>query len=152
MVDARRQEGPYHLLLYDGECGFCHAAVRFVLARDRRGVFRFVALQSAVAASELAPFGGLPSDLTTLYVIENHRGGTPALHSRAAAVWVIARSLGWPWIAITFLRVLPARWLDAAYDVVARHRHAFLGRSDACVVPLPRDRERFLDSDGAASR
>ena len=140
------QEDPHHLLLYDGECGFCHGAVRFVLAHDRRAAFRFAALQSAVAAAQLARFGGVPTDLGTFYVIERYRSARPLLHSRGGAVLVVAASLGWPWRAITVLRALPRRWLDAAYDLIARHRHRILGGADACVVPSPGDRERFLDS------
>ena len=150
MSDRKRQEKPHHLLLYDGECGFCHGAVRFVLARDPRGAFRFAALQSPAAVAELVPFGGRPADLTTFYVIESYRGGRSALHRRAGAVLVVAEALGWPWIAVTVLRMLPRRWLDAAYGVVARHRHRILGRADACVVPRPQDRERFLDSGGVS--
>ena len=152
MNDDGRQEGRHHLLLYDGECGFCHGAVRFVLARDRRGLFRFAALQSAAAAAALAPFGGRPADLTSFYVIERYRGGTPALHCRAGAVWVVAQVLGWPWRLVTVLRLLPQPWLDAAYDMVARHRHRIVGTADACLVPGPGDRARFLDAGGESPR
>ena len=87
MADATTQ-GP-HLLLYDGECGFCHWAVRFVLARDRKGLFHFAALQSAAAARVLAPFGGRPADLTTFYVLSNYKGRAPVLRSRSAAAFVV---------------------------------------------------------------
>jgi len=152
MSDPKRQEGARHLLLYDGKCGFCNGAVRFVLARDRRRAFRFAALQSAPAAAELARCGRPPADLTTLVVIERYQSSEPRLHDRAGAVLVVARALGWPWNVITVLAMLPRRWLDAAYDVVARHRHRIPGQADACVVPRPEDRERFLDSGGASRR
>jgi predicted DCC family thiol-disulfide oxidoreductase YuxK len=145
MADAMVQ-GP-HLLLYDGECGFCHWAVRFVLARDRKGAFHFAALQSAAAAKALAPFGGRPADLTTFYVLSNYRGRAPVLQSRSAAAFIVTDTLGWPWRALSALRVLPRAWADAAYDLVARHRHTILGREDACIVPSPEHRARFLDAD-----
>jgi len=141
----------HHLMLYDGECGFCSAAVQFVLARDRRAVFHFLALQSQVAAEVLAPFGGRPADLTTFYVLEDYRGARPVLRARATAALVTARALGWPWSMAAVFRVLPRPWLDAAYDLVARHRHGILGTVDACLVPRPEDRARFLDSGGAPS-
>ena len=36
-------------LVYDGACASCHAVVRFVLARDRRGTMRFAARAGAYA-------------------------------------------------------------------------------------------------------
>jgi predicted DCC family thiol-disulfide oxidoreductase YuxK len=146
------QAEPHHLLLYDGECGFCHAVVRFVLAHDRRRAFRFAALQSAAAGAALAPFGGRPADLSTFYVIQDHRGDTPALHSRSGAALFVAQSLGWPWSMTNVFRVLPRPWRDAAYAIVARHRHRILGPAEACLLPGPEDRDRFLDAGEGAPR
>lgn len=147
-----RDEAALHLLLYDGECGLCHRTVRFVLARDRRRVFRFAALQGPVAAAELARLGGGAVDPSTIHVIERFRGDRPVLHMRGRAALVVAGALGWPWSVLTVLRVLPRGWLDAAYDLVARHRHGFFGRTDGCLVPGPEERERFLDDPGASPR
>jgi predicted DCC family thiol-disulfide oxidoreductase YuxK len=141
-----RQAEPHHLLLYDGECGFCHAAVRFVLARDRRRTFQFAALQSAAADAALAPFGGRPADLSTFYVIESFRGGRASLHARSDAALFVAVALGWPWRMAGVFRVLPRAWRDALYNVVARHRHRILGPAEACLLPGPDDRDRFLDA------
>jgi predicted DCC family thiol-disulfide oxidoreductase YuxK len=148
MSDRNAQEESFWLLLYDGQCGLCHEAVRFVLARDRRRVFRFAALRGEAAAQALAPFGGPPRDLTTFYVIEPAGG----LRSRALAALAVAQALGWPWRAAAVLRALPTAWLDAGYDLVARHRHALFGRRDACFVPAPEDRDRFLDAAGEPGR
>jgi predicted DCC family thiol-disulfide oxidoreductase YuxK len=152
MRDRREQAKGSHLLLYDGECGFCHWMVRFVLTRDRRAVFQFAALQSETAARELEPFGGRPVDLTTSYVIENYRSNDPVLRIKGSAMLLVANVLGWPWSAAGVLHFLPSSWLDAAYDLLARHRHEILGRTEACIVPRPQDRERFLNSGGAPAR
>lgn len=149
MRDGIEQGTGAHLLLYDGACGFCNRMVRFVLAHDRRGVFRFAALQGAVAARELGRLGGLPQELGTFQVIEDYRGDRPRLLRRSAAACMVATSLGWPWRAAAALQVLPAAWLDAAYDVVARHRHQLAGRRDACPIPTPDHRARFLDAPEA---
>ena len=138
-------EAGRHLLLYDGECGFCHAVVRFVLEWDRRAVFEFAALQGVVADRALARFGARPADLTTFYVIERHRTDRPVLRSRSAAALLVARALGWPWSVTCVLEILPRAWRDAAYDRIARHRHLMLGRAEACFVPRPEHRARFLD-------
>ncbi|PKN39805.1 MAG: hypothetical protein CVU63_14125, partial [Deltaproteobacteria bacterium HGW-Deltaproteobacteria-20] len=38
---------PPPIVLFDGECGLCHASVRFVVERDDRALFRFAPLDSA---------------------------------------------------------------------------------------------------------
>lgn len=129
-----------HLLLYDGDCGFCHESVRFVLARDRSGLFRFAALQGDAAAKHLAPFGGRPATLDTLYVLEDAWGPRPLLHARSDAVLFVARALGLPW---RVLAALPRGLRDRAYDLVARHRRSLIG-TRSCPVPASAERDRFL--------
>jgi len=139
------QSEKHHLVLYDGECGFCSAWVQFILGRDELGLFHFAALQSAAAAAELEPFGGRPADLTTFYVIEDFRGARPKLHSRTSAVLLVTRALGWPWRVGTALRLLPRAWRDAAYDLIARNRHRLPGAPTECLLPTPEQQRRFLD-------
>jgi predicted DCC family thiol-disulfide oxidoreductase YuxK len=151
-VNTQSTQGPRrHLLLYDGECGFCHAAVQFVLARDSHGAFDFAALQSTAAAAMLTPFGGRPRELTTFYVLEDYQGTVPRLHSRSDAALSVASGLGWPWRAVTLFRLLPRALRDPLYDLVARHRHVLLGPAEACIVPRPEHRARFLDVGEARS-
>jgi len=146
------QSENHHLVLYDGECGFCSAWVQFILGRDKRGLFRFAALQSAATAAELKPFGGRPADLTTFYVIEDYRGARPKLHSRTDAVLLVAVALGWPCRLGGVFRVVPRAWRDAAYDLIARNRHRLPGAPPACLLPTPEQRKRFLDqAEGPAS-
>ena len=45
-MDGQREP----VLLYDGLCGFCDRAVRFVLRFDTQGVMRFAPLQGEFAA------------------------------------------------------------------------------------------------------
>jgi predicted DCC family thiol-disulfide oxidoreductase YuxK len=134
-----------HLILYDGVCGFCNRANRFILARDPRAVFDFVPLQSPAARSILARFGRNPEDLETFYVVANYRSGTPELESKAGASLFVAETIGWPWRAVAVLDILPRRWLDSAYDLFARHRYRLFGRYESCPLPPDGYRQRFLD-------
>jgi predicted DCC family thiol-disulfide oxidoreductase YuxK len=36
------------------------------------------------------------------------------------------------------------RWRDAAYLLLARNRYRLLGKKDACMVPTPQQRARFI--------
>lgn len=136
--------GP-HLVLYDGQCGLCHGLIQFVLPRDPGGRFHFASLQGPAAATHLARFGGVPSRLSTVYVLTNYRGDAPGCQVKARAALSILGSLGWPWRAVSWLAVFPTVWLDRGYDLVARNRHRILGRREACLMPRPEYRDRFLD-------
>lgn len=136
--------GP-HLVLYDGECGLCHGLVQFVLPRDPRGVFHFAPLQGRAAKVHLAPFGGVPARLSTVYVVSDYRTDRARCWVKGRAVMFILRRLRWPWPAFVCLGFLPTLWMDAVYDAVARHRHRVLGRPAACLMPLAEYRDRFPD-------
>src|SRR5579862_694756 len=150
-VQPENAEGP-HLLLYDGVCGLCNRLVQFVLRWDHRRLFEFAALQSGFGREVLERFGHDPSDLKTLFVVADHRGGEARVFTKARAVLFVMEGLGFPLRAFCVLGALPTRLLDFAYDLVARSRYRVFGRRDACLVPPPEVRARFLDSPGAEER
>jgi predicted DCC family thiol-disulfide oxidoreductase YuxK len=136
------------IILYDGVCGLCNRLNRFVLARDRAGRFRFAALQGPVAAEILARHGRDPRDLDTLYlVLDPGRPRERLLQKSDAALWIL-RELGGTWRLTGALRIVPLAIRDLGYDLVARTRYRVFGRYDACPVPDPRHRARFLDQSG----
>jgi len=150
MVQERAQ-GPsggsgQHLVLYDGVCGMCHRFLQFVLPRDRRGVFRFAALQSATGKAIVERSGDDSDALATFYVVENYQTPAARVLTRSRAGLFVMNALGWPWKAATLIGALPTAWLDAAYDVVARHRYRVFGKHDRCLLPRPEYRERFIDT------
>ena len=57
----------------------------------------------------------------------------------------IARHLGGTWAVLAAVgRIVPAVLRDALYNAVARTRYRVFGRYDACPLPAPEDRARFL--------
>jgi predicted DCC family thiol-disulfide oxidoreductase YuxK len=135
-------DGP--ILLHDGHCRLCDAAVQLVLALDRRQRFRFAARDSEAARARLAAVGvTLPSTGPGSVVLLD--GGRVFL--RSEAVLGIASRLGAPWSFAGIARVLPRRWRDALYDALARHRHRLGGRLATCRIPDAAVRARFLDAD-----
>ncbi len=139
------------LVLYDGVCGLCNRLNQFILKRDSGDRFRFAALQSSIAGELLRHYGRDASDLNTVYVIVNYGAPDERLLSKGRAVLFVLRTLGGIWSLARIFELLPPRFLDRLYDVVARRRYRWFGRFDACVVPQPRDRSKFLD-DGTTPR
>ncbi len=137
---------PGPVLMYDGVCGLCNRYVQFVLGRDRRRRFRFAPLQGLFATQALARHGLHPiGDPNTIVLLESPGSAFEQVHVRSDAVLAIMTGLGGPWRLVVVLRVIPRFLRDAVYDVVARFRYRFFGRFDACPVPSPSSRDRFLD-------
>ena len=134
-------EGP--LVLYDGVCNLCTWWVRFVLEHEREPTFRFAALQSAVAR-ELAVAHGhdlsTAADPESVLLVEDGR-----IYERSTAALRITRGFRWPYRWLYAFVVVPRPLRDAVYAWIARHRYRWFGRKDACLVPTPELKARFLD-------
>jgi predicted DCC family thiol-disulfide oxidoreductase YuxK len=134
------------ILLYDGVCGLCDRLVQFILRRDHKSVFRFASLQSGLAARILARQGADPRDLDAVYIVVNHEEPDGSLLDRSDAVLFVMQQLGGLWTLLApLLRIVPRPLRDRGYRLVARHRYQVFGRYEACVLPSPKDRDRFLD-------
>lgn len=127
------------ILLFDGVCNFCSGAVRFLVPRDPEGRLRFAALQSETGTEIQRRFGLDLSDLDSVVLFEGDR-----CHTKSGAVLRVARKLSGAWPLLAVLLVIPRPLRDWAYDRFAERRYRWFGRSDACLVPTPQLRERFL--------
>ncbi|MBE0565980.1 MAG: thiol-disulfide oxidoreductase DCC family protein [Krumholzibacteria bacterium] len=127
------------VVLFDGHCALCHGFVRFVLKADRGGVFRFAGLDSETGRGLRAEFGVPPGESDTVVVVADGRA-----YVRSDAVVAVAARLPWPWRALGWTARVPRAWREAGYRWVARNRFRWRPRLDACPVPPPAWRERFL--------
>jgi predicted DCC family thiol-disulfide oxidoreductase YuxK len=96
-------------------------------------------LQSPAGARMLRDFGFSPEDAKTFVLVVD---GKPYVKSDAAIR--VARYLRGGWRALGLIRVVPRSVRDWAYDAVARNRYRWFGRAEACMVPTPETRARFL--------
>lgn len=133
------------LILYDGVCGLCNGFVRFLLPRDRHDRLRFASLQSGFARDLLARHGEDARDLGTVYVVVNGRDGGVRLLRKSRAVLHVVRGLGGMWRVAALLAVCPPGLLDAGYDLVAKNRYRLFGKYEACLMPDPKWRDKFID-------
>jgi predicted DCC family thiol-disulfide oxidoreductase YuxK len=109
-------------LLYDGQCGFCHANIRLALIEDVSCRLRFASLQSRGR-----------TDLASIVLIDDR--GVEHVRSEAA-IGVLRRLGGYWWLLAQGLRLVPRRWRDFAYDKVGGLRY-FLGQrfaADSCPI------------------
>jgi predicted DCC family thiol-disulfide oxidoreductase YuxK len=128
------------IVLFDGVCNVCNAAVSFIIDRDPSGAFEFASLQSATGRA-LADRHGIGPATDTLALIEGERA-----YTESTAALRVARGLHRGWPALYVLVVVPRAVRDWLYRAFAAHRYAWFGKSDVCRVPTPDIRRRFLDA------
>ncbi len=127
------------IVLFDGVCNFCNGSVNFIIRRDPKKKFRFAPLQSEVGQKLLKQFGLSTTDLDTMILIDGDR-----YYSRSTAGLQIARRMSGLWPLLFAFIVVPPFLRDFVYNVIARNRYRWFGKRDACMVPTPDLRERFL--------
>ncbi|RZJ05797.1 MAG: thiol-disulfide oxidoreductase DCC family protein [Brevundimonas sp.] len=129
---------PDGLILFDGVCVFCSRWVAFVIAHDPGRRFSFVPIQSPRGRALAQRHGISPDTPETNAVV---LGGRIWFKSDAALKVLAALPGTGP---LGLLRAAPRLLRDPIYDLTARNRYRIFGRTEACMVPSPEDRARFL--------
>lgn len=127
------------IIVFDGECIFCSGWVNFVLRHDRRGRYRFITAQSPLGEALYRHYGLDSRDYETNLLIEDG-----IAYQKSEGSLRMAAGLGFPWKLASVLRVIPRRIRDPLYELVARNRYRIAGRRNACFVPAPEHRARFI--------
>ena len=130
------------ILLFDGHCSLCNAAVDFVLKRDTRKKLLLASIQGPAGQAILKKYQLPSSYLDTLVVVEQGKvylGSTAALR--------VARLLGGGWPLLYGLIILPKGIRDRVYQWISEHRYQWFGRRDTCRMPTASERTHFLNED-----
>jgi predicted DCC family thiol-disulfide oxidoreductase YuxK len=136
---ANRLQIEQPVVLFDGVCNLCNSSVQFIIARDPSARFRFATLQSPTAQRLIEESGAGSPLPDSIVLLENGK-----LYTRSTAALRIARRLQFPWPLLYAWIVVPRLLRDVAYDWIARNRYRWFGKRDACMMPTPELRARFL--------
>jgi predicted DCC family thiol-disulfide oxidoreductase YuxK len=128
------------VVLFDGTCNFCDASVDFIIDRDPKGYFRFAPLQSTAARPFLERCNLAPEHLDNIVLFEDG-----VCYVRSAAALRIVRRMSGLWPLLCAFAIVPRPFRDALYDWFARNRYRWFGKREACRIPSPEVRGRFLD-------
>jgi predicted DCC family thiol-disulfide oxidoreductase YuxK len=133
------------IVLYDGVCGLCNRLNRFLLKRDHNDRLRFASLQSDLARKILERHDADPTDLDTVYVVEDYDSPTERLFERSSAILRALEALGGIWKLSAVGKILPRPIRDLFYRFVATNRYKVFGKAEVCIMPDPKYRKKFLD-------
>ncbi|HNG75589.1 MAG TPA: DCC1-like thiol-disulfide oxidoreductase family protein, partial [Candidatus Obscuribacter sp.] len=136
-----------NIIFFDGVCGLCDHFVQLVLDHDKTGKFLFCPLQSDFAKQKLAAHGIKSSELGSVVLILACGEPAEAAYTKSEAALRILGALdkSTPLVLLKYSLILPAFLRDFGYDLVASNRYKVFGRLETCRIPLPEERQRFLD-------
>jgi predicted DCC family thiol-disulfide oxidoreductase YuxK len=127
------------IILFDGVCNFCNSSVQFIIKRDPTGYFKFASLQSDTGQQLLKKYG-VSKEIDSLIVIEKQ-----SVYIKSSAALQISRKLTGFWRFFSILKVFPPLFRDHLYDLLAKNRYNWFGKSDSCMLPTAEMKKRFLD-------
>jgi predicted DCC family thiol-disulfide oxidoreductase YuxK len=127
-------------VIFDGLCNLCIRSVKFIINHEADQLLRFTPLQSPAGARLLREFGFDPEDAKSFVLVAD---GKPYVKSDAAIR--VARHLRGGWRLIGAIKIIPRPIRNWTYDVIARNRYRWFGRSEACMVPTPELLSRFVE-------
>lgn len=132
------------VLLFDGACNLCNGLVQFVIKRDPEAKIRFAALQSMQGRTFMKKLKLPVQELETLVLVKDGNALT-----KSSGALTLLRELGGFWGLLYVFMVVPRFIRDWVYDLVARNRYSIFGRTQACMIPTPDMKKRFLSGDSS---
>ena len=129
------------IILFDGVCNLCDASVQFIIKHDKNDAFRFVAIQSELGQN-IIKYLGIDTSKTDSIIL--YEPGI-AYYFKAEAALNIAKELNsWHSILYVFIHV-PNFIKNGIYDFIAKNRYKWYGKKEACLIPTPELKAKFLD-------
>jgi predicted DCC family thiol-disulfide oxidoreductase YuxK len=127
------------IVLFDGECKFCNGSVNFIIEHDSAKYFKFAPNQSEIAQDLFRKYNVDKANIDSLVLIEDD-----VVYIYSTGALRIARKLNGFWSMFYGFILVPAFIRNFFYKQFAKYRIKLFGKQDACMMPTPEVRERFL--------
>lgn len=127
-----------NIIIFDGECNFCSFWVKYVVKRDGKDLFRFTSLQSEKGRELLQKYSVDPV-IDSVVLIEKD-----AVYVKSTAAFRILKTLGGFKSIFYGFVIVPVFIRDFIYDVIAKYRYQWFGKSDCEFIPNQNMKNKFL--------
>jgi len=141
------EPGADAIVLFDGECGLCHASVNWMLKRDRQRVLRYAPLQGETSRAILERHGKDPTKLDGMWMCEYPHTPQERLLHRSDGALACLRHIGGVWRILAWARIFPRALRDWVYMYIAKNRYKWFGKKEegsACRLGTPEERKLIL--------
>lgn len=130
-------DGP--IMFYDGDCNLCNRSVQFVMKHETAPVIRFASLNGEKARQLMERQPQL-TQIDSIFFLENG-----IIYTKSSAALRIVKYLRKPFSIFSGLEIVPLFLRDKIYDLIARNRYAWFGKTNACALPNEGQLTRMLD-------
>lgn len=126
------------IVFFDGVCHLCMGSVQFLLKNNQKENLYFSAIGSETYHSLFSKEKSSKLPDSILY----WREGT--LYLESDAILQLVRELKFPWFILFGFWIIPKMIRNPIYQFIAKRRYVWFGKADACMVPSPNIKKRFL--------
>ena len=127
------------VILFDGMCNLCSNTVQFIIKRDKNNIFRFTSLQSDFGNALLQKFH-LPGNTFNSFIL--YKNGK--IYTKSAGALLVAKQLSGAWPTLSVFMIIPSFIRGSLYNIIARNRYKWFGKKEACWLPSPALKSKFL--------
>lgn len=113
------------LFVFDGVCVLCSGGAAWLMRHDRHARVNFTSAQSPLGQALYRHYGRIMDESYLLI----HEGRA---YTASTGYLQLCAILGGWWRILRLGRIIPKRWRDAAYAVIARNRYSWFGRTEYC--------------------
>ncbi len=132
--------GNKKIVLFDGVCNLCSSSVQFILKKDKKDQFLFGSLQGSAGQHYLHKYQLPPNTFHSFMLVEGDK-----LYIRSSAALRMLKHIGGAWGLLYGLIIVPRFIRDGIYNVIAKNRYKWFGKKEACWIPTPALKQKFLD-------
>lgn len=127
------------IVLFDGVCNFCNSSVNFIIRHDKKDYFRFTPLQSEIGMKISEKYNLDSGNLKSVILVDKGK-----IYTKTTAALRIAKQLSGAWPVLYVFIIVPPPIRDVVYNIIAKYRYKWWGERDACMIPTPEIRKKFL--------
>ncbi len=132
-------ENPNGIVLFDGVCNFCNSSINTIIKLDKKKYFRFAPLQSEVGQWLMNKHGLDPAKFDSVILVDDNKA-----YYYSGAILHIARKMGGIYSLAYVFMIIPPFIRNGIYKWIAKNRYKWFGKKDACMIPTPDIRSRFV--------
>jgi predicted DCC family thiol-disulfide oxidoreductase YuxK len=128
------------IILFDGVCNLCNSSVQFIVRHDKKNQFLFSSLQSEAGQFYLKKCNLPQNTFNSFLLVDDDK-----IYTRSAGALRVLKYLESGWKLLYAFIIVPKFMRDGVYNFISKNRYKWFGKKDACWVPTPELKEKFLD-------